>query len=127
VITEELNDVLEYADVVNLNGGSKNIENVVTWPKQDIAAKTTIQKQFSVRVKNPVPNTPASASDPGSYDLVMTNVFYDKSVNIFLPNTPLKVIEQTALATSLRVVNYLLQNLLLFVMNTQQVGAYKYE
>lgn len=94
VMTEELNDVLEYADVVDLNGGTMSVENIVSWPRQDIAPKSTLEKQIVVRIKNPVPQTPASSSDPGSYDLVMTNVFYDKSINIFLPETPIKIIEQ---------------------------------
>lgn len=59
--------------------------NKVVWPKEDIAAGATLQKTLTVRVKNPVPQTPASASDPSSFDLVMNNVFYGDAVNIELP------------------------------------------
>lgn len=95
VITEELNDVLEYSDVVNLNGGKLDASKIASWPKQNIAPNATIQKQIVIKVKSPVPGTPVSSSDPGSFDLIMTNVFYDKSINIFLPDSPLKTIERT--------------------------------
>lgn len=96
VFTEELNDVLEYSDIVTLNGGTIDITNKVTWPKIDIKAGSSIEKQFVIKVKNPIPNTIGSSSDPGSFDLIMTNVFYDKSISIFLPKTPVKIIEQTS-------------------------------
>jgi uncharacterized repeat protein (TIGR01451 family) len=85
IVDEDLTDVLEYADVVDLNGGQMDATSKVVWPKEDIAAGATLQKTITVRVKNPVPQTPASASDPNSFDLVMNNVFYGDAVNIELP------------------------------------------
>lgn len=91
---ENMNDVLEYADILELDGGTLNEdEGIITWPATDIAADQTLQKKITVQVKAEIPQTPASASDPGSYDLIMTNVFYDKSIHISLPASPEKQIE----------------------------------
>lgn len=94
VIEENLNDVLEYSDVVDLNGGSLNNEGIVRWPEVDLNPGATITKKVTVKVKDPIPETPASSSDPGSFDLTMTNVFYGKSINIKLPPTIIKTTEQ---------------------------------
>lgn len=93
VVEEDMTDVLEYADIVSLNGGQIDNENVVRWPKQHIGAGATLQKKITVRVKNPIPQTPISSSDRGSYDLVMTNVYYGTSVNIKLPPSITKTTE----------------------------------
>lgn len=85
VFEENVNDILEYADITDFGGGQINQDGFVTWPKIDIGAGQTITKKLTIKVKNPIPQTPASSSDPGSFDLTMTNVFYDKSININLP------------------------------------------
>ncbi len=91
---ENLNDVLEYANVVDLDGGTLNEDDgIVTWPATTIAAGQTLKKVVIVQVKKSIPQTPASTSDPGSYDLTMTNVYYDKSISISLPSSPQKQIE----------------------------------
>lgn len=93
VIEENLSDVLEYATIVDLNGGQLDQDNMARWPRQDIAAGATIEKKITVKVKDPVPQTPVSASDPGSFDLTMTNVFYGTSVQIKLPGSTVKSAE----------------------------------
>lgn len=93
VVEENLNDVLEYADIVDLGGGKKDDKHVVRWDKQDIAAGQTIQKKITVRVKDPVPQTPVSATDPSSFDLIMTNVYYGTAVHIKLPASTAKSTE----------------------------------
>jgi hypothetical protein len=95
VITENIGDILEYADVVTLNGGKLDAKNNVSWPAQDIKANQTIQAKFTVKVKDPIPQTPVSTSNPGSFDLTMTNSYGD-TVTIHLPKTPGKIIESTA-------------------------------
>lgn len=93
IIEENLADVLEYATIVNLHGGKMGDNKVVTWPRQDIRAGATLSKKVTVKIKNPVPQTPISASDPGSFDLVMTNVYFGNSINIKLPPTIVKTTE----------------------------------
>lgn len=90
---EDLGDVLEYADIISLGGGTLGEDKIVTWPRTDLLAGSTITKVIQVRVKNPIPQTPVSISDPTSYDMIMTNVFYDKSINIMLPPTVIKTVE----------------------------------
>lgn len=85
IMDENLSDVLEYADIVDLQGGTLDTSNHVVWDKADIAAAATLQKTITVKVKDPIPQTPVSASDPTSFDLVMNNVFYGTAVNIKLP------------------------------------------
>ena len=92
VIQENISDILDYADVVDLKGGTKDNRNIVSWPKQKIKAGSEINQQFVVKVKNPIPQTPVSSSDPGHFDLTMTNV-YGNTVNIKLPPTVIKTTE----------------------------------
>ena len=94
IIEESMADVLQYSDVVDLDGGKKNNNNVIVWPKTDIKAKSTISKKITVKVKSPIPQTPISASDPSAFDLIMTNVYYGNAVNIKLPPTVIKTTEQ---------------------------------
>ena len=93
LMQESLSDVLDYADVVSLDGGTiDNTTGIVTWPKTDIAAGDTLKHQITVKVKDPVPQTPASSSDPGHFDLTMVNT-YGNTITIKVPGSPTKVIE----------------------------------
>lgn len=85
VVEENMSDALEYSNVVDLHGGKIDDNKVVRWPQEDIGAGTTLAKKITVKVKNPVPQTPSSSSDPGSFDLIMNNVYYGNAVNIELP------------------------------------------
>lgn len=95
VVEESIADVLEYADVVDLHGGTMDDKKIVRWPALDIKAGQTIEKQFTVRVKNPLPQTPTSVSNPGSFDMTMTNV-YGNTVIVKLPPSITKTTEQVS-------------------------------
>lgn len=99
VFDENLADVLEYASMHDFGGGSLQGDNHLVWPKRSIPAGESIKVQFGVKVKSPIPSTPASASDPGSYDLCMVNVFYDKTITVCVDAPVSKQIE--VVATSL--------------------------
>jgi hypothetical protein len=92
-IEESISDILEYADIVDLHGGVKDDRNVVRWPAEDIKAGQTISKDITIRIKNPIPQTPRSSSNPGSFDMTLTNV-YGNTVNIKLPPGVTKTTEQ---------------------------------
>ncbi len=94
VIKEDLNDILEYANITDLHGGQLDKDNQIFWPATDIKPGQTVQKQISIKVKKPIPSTPVSTSNPGSFNLLMTNVYGD-SVNIKLPGGIIKTVEQT--------------------------------
>ncbi len=93
---ENMADVMEYADIIDMDGGQLVDEHYVVWPAQDIVANQTMTKHITVKVKADIRQIPASTSDPGSYDLVMTNVFYGKSVDIELPPAVHKRVELTS-------------------------------
>lgn len=82
VFDENLNDVLEYADMNDFGGGTLTSNRHLVWPARSIPANSSIKVSFGVRVKPTIPTTPISSSDPGSYDLCMTNVFYGKSITV---------------------------------------------
>ncbi len=94
-MTDNFSDVLDYADITDLHGGTLDHNNNVVWPKTDLKAGQSLQKQITVKIKNPIPSTPVSASDPGHFDLKMTNVYTD-TVNIKLPPAVSKQVESAA-------------------------------
>lgn len=94
IFKEDLRDILEYADLQETDGANLS-DGVLTWPVKDIKANETAAHRFKIKIKDPVPATPNSASDPQSYDLCLDNVFEDKDVRICvnIPPPP-KVVEQ---------------------------------
>lgn len=88
IVQENLSDVLEYASITNFHGGELGANNLMSWPAVDIKANQTITHKVTVKIKDPVPLTPSPPSNPGSFDLTLTNV-YGNVVNIKLP-TPLE-------------------------------------
>ena len=92
VVEENIADILEYAKIVDLHGGEKDDNDIVRWPAVDIAPGETIEQKLTVRVKDPIPQNNTSPSGPGSYDLIMTNVYGD-TVNVELPPSVKKRVE----------------------------------
>ncbi len=91
-VTDSFGDVLDYADITDLHGAKLDEHKNVVWPDTDIAAGQTLSRTITITVKDPVPATPVSSSDPGHYDLTMTNIYND-TVNIKLPPAVNKQIE----------------------------------
>jgi hypothetical protein len=92
---ESINDILEYATLADLGDAKYNNQtNFLTWDEVDVPAGATIKKTFVVQVKNPLPTTPASASDPLSYDFNMQNE-YGRMVVVHLNKPVTKIIEQS--------------------------------
>lgn len=97
---DNLTDALEYADLttsetdLKAQGGSYDrATHIITWANQDIeaagdsAGKDVSTKVFRVTIKNPLPNTAQSSSNPSSYDCRIFNRFGAGSVTITLPPT----------------------------------------
>lgn len=92
---EDISDILEYASITELNDGSLNKDSgKITWPAVSIAPGQTITKEFTVKVKDPLPATPVSSSDPLSFDFEMHNT-YGRTVVVKLNKPASKVVEQT--------------------------------
>lgn len=99
VFEENISDILEYAELIDLGGSTSSIrekQTILTWPATDIAPGKNVVKSFIVQVKNPIPTTATSTSDPTSFDLRMDNVFKAHPVSIKLPPPLAKRIEQAS-------------------------------
>jgi hypothetical protein len=109
-IGDSLSDVLEYADVIDLGGGSliqsgstpyqatdngtmrSLVSPAVTWPAATIKPGDTVTKTVIVRVKATVPGTAVNMANMMSYDCKMANTFGNTlSVGVACP--PEKVTE----------------------------------
>lgn len=92
---ESIADILEYANLTDKGDASYNpTTQSLTWAPVTIAAGDNIEKTFTITVKNPLPSTPASLSNPMSFDYVLHNK-YGRAVVIKLNKPATKVIEQT--------------------------------
>ena len=96
---EDLGDVLEYSnlDFNTLQGGvfDQNKQILAWTAKITIKAGESVKKVFRVTVKSPIPSTPRPDSVTKTMgDLNMHN-WYGNTVDIKLPGTPVKTIEQT--------------------------------
>jgi uncharacterized repeat protein (TIGR01451 family) len=94
-IQENISDVLDYANITSFGGGTLGADNVLQWGESSIKPGATVQRKFTVKIKDPIPITPTSVSDPGHFDGKLTNV-YGNTVTISLPLPPSKQIEITA-------------------------------
>ncbi len=91
--SENIADILEYADLLDKGDATLNESTqVLSWGKVTIPAGQKIEKVFTVRVKNPLPATPISASNPLSFDFVMTNK-YGREVTVKLDKPASKNVE----------------------------------
>lgn len=96
---EDLSDVLEYAslDTNTLQGGVFDPETkVLSWnEKVNIKGGASFTKTFRVTVKDPIPSTPSpDTNNRSAGDLLMYN-WYGNPVEIKLPGTPIKIVENT--------------------------------
>ncbi|MFC1656663.1 hypothetical protein ACFL14_01700 [Patescibacteria group bacterium] len=80
VVNDDIADILEYADITNMYGGVLN-GKTITYPAIDIETGKTINKTFTVKVKNPIPSNPQNGK---SYDFKMENIYGNTIlINIF--------------------------------------------
>lgn len=79
--SDNLNDVLEYADLTSYNDAIYDKTNQrLTWAATTIPANESVVKKFVVKVKSPIPSTPPALSDQTSYDYKLRNVFGNEVV-----------------------------------------------
>ncbi len=96
-LQESISSILDYADIVDLHGGQKDKFDVVHWTGKDLASGDTITELITVKIKDPIPQTPISTSDPGRFNvthgfLTMINIYGD-TVTIKLPPSVSKQVE----------------------------------
>ena len=92
-LDEHLGDILEYATLSDNGGGTLNESTkILSWSDVTLDPKGKQTRTFVVNVQNEIPSTAKGASDPTSYDCIMSNVFGNSiDININCP-TP-KIIE----------------------------------
>lgn len=92
---EKLDDVLEYAEVLDNGGGSYDKEaKTLTWPSVTLAAGESQTRTFTIKLASKIPSAPTGASDRESYDCRMINTF-GNSVEIDVNCPAAKTVEQT--------------------------------
>jgi hypothetical protein len=103
IIQDNLADVLEYADMIDTGGGllSKKdpftpIEKVnsISWPAIEVKPGETIQKIINVKIKDTIPATPQSVSNPESYNCRLVNDFSGHQTVIMVDCPAPKAVEQ---------------------------------
>ncbi len=85
VVSDNIADVLEYADVIDAKGGVIS-DGVITWSSVELNPGAAIKNEFIVKVKDPVPTNPQKGK---SFDLKMENEYGNNVViDIGLPLKP---------------------------------------
>lgn len=74
VIEEQLDDVMEYAQVIDSGNGTLDNTTMV-WPAMTLAPKEVQTRMFTVQVNESVSAMPQGISDLASYDCEMVNTF----------------------------------------------------
>jgi uncharacterized repeat protein (TIGR01451 family) len=128
VVTEQLADILEYADVTDLGGGTLT-KTTLAWPKVDIAAGKALTNSFKVKVKDPIPVTARSTDDINSFDLKLENV-YGNPVVVNVSPPPAKQLEagstalpQTGAGTSIMITFAVVGAAVYLYMRNRQLAA----
>jgi uncharacterized repeat protein (TIGR01451 family) len=95
-IEDHLEDTLEYSSLIDNGGGSfDSTTKILSWSNVTLNPKEKQTRTFIVKVLDEIPATASGASDPTSYDCIMSNVFGNSvNVNVSCP-TP-KIVEQVA-------------------------------
>lgn len=96
-ITQNLNDVLEYADIIDATGAtfSSGPTKNLSWPAVTVQPKESVVRTLLVKIKSPLPRTPTATSDPLSYNQNLSTRF-GNTLTIALPSTTAKTLEQFA-------------------------------
>ncbi len=81
IISDDISDILEYAEVVNLGGGNL-VSGIISYPAVDIDSGETVSRTFEVEVKS-------NSEWPEGGDFVMTNIFGNRvDVSVRYPGAP---------------------------------------
>jgi uncharacterized repeat protein (TIGR01451 family) len=94
--TEKLDDVLEYAKIIDTGGGSFDASTkTLTWPMVSLKPNETQSRLFTVQLASTIPAAARGTSDLASYDCQMLNTFGNNTT--VAVNCPVaKTVESTA-------------------------------
>ena len=95
-LTTQLRDVLEYADVIDTNGGTLDTSSgTISWPPSTIAPSETVTKNISMRMQPHLTATARGLSYPTSHDCAL-NSGYGNTATVYVACPFPKYIEATA-------------------------------
>lgn len=95
---ENLRDVLEYASLQEMGGGTFNEnDKTLTWPSVTLAAGESQTRTFVVVLPQQIPTAAQGVSDPTSYDCTISNTF-GNNIDIKVQCEAPKIVEQTVKA-----------------------------
>ena len=90
--TENLEDVLEYANLVDNGGGTfDTATKTLSWPAVQLAAGQKQSRTIAVQVMSDIPSTNTGTSNEASYDCRMVNTF-GNSIDVNVDCAPQKVV-----------------------------------
>jgi hypothetical protein len=98
---DDFSDIAEYADMIDLGGGTlvkstlpaEANSTVIAWPTIDLAPGQTISKIVSVQVKSTIPAMATNETARLSYDCKLTNVF-GNTLTVGVQCPPEKAVER---------------------------------
>lgn len=108
IVSDDISDILEYADLENSNAYTLS-QGVISWQPVNILPGVSVVNKFTVQVKNPLPNLPASGIH---YDFKMQNV-YGNWVFVTItetPKTPVLSIKKSVRNATQNEVNFVKEN-----------------
>jgi uncharacterized repeat protein (TIGR01451 family) len=93
-LQENLADVLDYSSLIDNGGGTLDpTSKILSWPDVSLNPSEKQTRTFVIRLNESIPATARGASDPTSYDCIMTNTF-GNSIDIKVNCPTPKVIEK---------------------------------
>lgn len=91
---EHLEDVLEYAELIDNGGGELNqTTKTLTWPELSIEQGAKQSRMFVVKIASEIPAMSQGISDKTSYNCIITNTF-GNSIDISIDCPTPKIVEQ---------------------------------
>lgn len=94
-LSEDLKDVLEYAKVTQNGGGTyDDASHVLSWSNITLQPGEKTSRSFVVQLLDTIPATARGASEPSSYDCIMTNAF-GNTVDVPVACATPKIVETT--------------------------------
>ena len=94
--TDNVSDIVEYADVIDAGGGIYNKEaRTITWPEVTLKPNEKQTRMFTIQLASTIPSMGTGTSDKTSYDCRIDNTFGNiTSVNVDCPPQK-QIVEQT--------------------------------
>lgn len=85
-LSTSLGDILEYADVVDTEGGTFDANGKsITWPVTSLDPHSAVTRTFTVRIKTQLPVTAQGASNPTSFDCMLISPIEDPRTDLTQP------------------------------------------